>query len=149
VWNLTNHIVASSEVFGMKVDAKDNYGATTLRASLYYDDSGSRVTIATKDFTLIGSMQTFTVSFAAKSVPVSVGKKIGIEFDNVNSGWVCVDNVRLMYTKVVEDMDYLRAFVDLWLVDDCDETAALDLNGDCIINFYEYAFFAQNWLEEF
>jgi hypothetical protein len=149
VWNLTNHIIASGEIFDMKVDAKNNANATSLRASLYYDNSGSRVTVATKDLTLSGSMQTFTVSFAAKSDPTSVGEKIGIELDNVSSGWVGMDNVRLMYTKVVEDMDYLRVFVDFWLADDCDETAALDLNDDCIINFYEYAFFAQNWLEEF
>jgi len=34
-----------------------------------------------------------------------------------------------------------------WLEDDCNKTAELDMNGDCIINFYEYSFFAQNWLE--
>jgi photosystem II stability/assembly factor-like uncharacterized protein len=50
----------------------------------------------------------------------------------------------------IVDINDLHEFCEVWwLVNDCDETAGLDLNDDCIINFYEYAFFAQNWLEEF
>jgi hypothetical protein len=33
---------------------------------------------------------------------------------------------------------------DKWLVTNCDEPA--DLNGDCVINFYEFSFFAENWM---
>ena len=44
-------------------------------------------------------------------------------------------------------MDDLPYFLDFWLEDDCGETAELDLNGDCIINFYEFSLLAQNWLE--
>ncbi|MFZ0034259.1 MAG: cellulase family glycosylhydrolase, partial [Sedimentisphaerales bacterium] len=43
----------------------------------------------------------------------------------------------------------IPGFCEVWLVNDCNETADLDLNDDCIINFYEYAFFARNWLEGF
>jgi hypothetical protein len=43
----------------------------------------------------------------------------------------------------------ILGFGEVWLVSDCNKTAGLDLNGDCIINFYEYAFFARNWLKEF
>jgi len=43
-----------------------------------------------------------------------------------------------------EDLPYL---LELWLVDDCNETAELDLNGDCIINSYEFSVLAENWLE--
>jgi hypothetical protein len=35
-----------------------------------------------------------------------------------------------------------------WLENDCNKTLGVDLNNDCIINFYEYSFFAQNWLKE-
>jgi hypothetical protein len=34
-----------------------------------------------------------------------------------------------------------------WLEDDCNETAELDLKSDCIINFYEFSLFAQDWLK--
>jgi beta-glucanase (GH16 family) len=157
VWNLTGHTIAAGEVFGMKVDAKNTSGTSKLRASLYYDDSGGRVTIATKDFTLSGSMQTFTVPFAVKSVPASIGKQIGIELDNVSSGWLGMDNVRLMYTKMRDgdftgngmvDMDDLLMLADFWLENDCNETVELNLNGDCIINFYEFSIMSRNWTEE-
>ncbi|MGA1979414.1 MAG: glycoside hydrolase family 3 C-terminal domain-containing protein [Sedimentisphaerales bacterium] len=47
------------------------------------------------------------------------------------------------------DMNDLSEFCKIWwLADDCNNTAGLDLNGDCTIDFYEYAFFAQNWLKE-
>ncbi len=48
----------------------------------------------------------------------------------------------------IVDINDLFEFCEIWwLENDCNKTAELDLNGDCIINFYEYAFFAQNWLE--
>ena len=44
-------------------------------------------------------------------------------------------------------MDDLAFFCDFWLANDCTETAALDLDGDCMVNFYEFAFLAGNWLQ--
>jgi hypothetical protein len=46
----------------------------------------------------------------------------------------------------VVDMNDLSAFCTYWLADNCDETAEVDLKGDCLVNFYEYAFLARNWL---
>ncbi len=45
------------------------------------------------------------------------------------------------------DMNDLSEFVESWLEDDCGESVELDLNGDCIINFYEFSALADNWLE--
>jgi len=46
------------------------------------------------------------------------------------------------------DMDDLSEFCTVWwLVDGCEGTAEMDLNEDCVIDFYEFSFFAQNWLE--
>ncbi len=42
---------------------------------------------------------------------------------------------------VINDLAYLA---NVWLITDCAEPA--DLNGDCIINFYEFSAFANNWL---
>jgi rhamnogalacturonan endolyase len=44
------------------------------------------------------------------------------------------------------DMNDLSYFTGFWLENDCNETAELDLNGDCIINFYEFSVLAENWL---
>jgi pectate lyase len=42
----------------------------------------------------------------------------------------------------------LADFLDYWLEDDCDETAGLDLDDNCIVNFYEFSVLADNWLKE-
>jgi peptidoglycan/xylan/chitin deacetylase (PgdA/CDA1 family) len=42
----------------------------------------------------------------------------------------------------------LSSFCNVWLEDNCTKTARYDLDGDCLVNFYEYAFLAENWLLE-
>jgi rhamnogalacturonan endolyase len=39
----------------------------------------------------------------------------------------------------------LPHFLNYWLVHDCIQTASLDLNGDCIINYVEFSALAANW----
>jgi hypothetical protein len=77
---------------------------------------------------------------------LTVNRQVIIGFVVQSSEWLYGD---LTYDNKV-DMDDLSEFCEVWwLANDCNETAELDLNGDCIINFYEYSFFAQNWLEGF
>jgi len=46
------------------------------------------------------------------------------------------------------DVNDLSEFCEIWwLENDCNVTIGLDLNNDCIINFYEFSFLARNWLE--
>ena len=97
VWQLTEHIITQGDVLELKVDARITWAATTLLMGLYYDDNGSRVPIATREVTLTGEMQEYSLLFSAAGAPASVGKQIGIEFSNVSSGdtWIGLDNVRL------------------------------------------------------
>ncbi len=44
-------------------------------------------------------------------------------------------------------MNDLPDFLDFWLIDDCYETAGMDLDNNCIVNFYEFSVLAENWLE--
>lgn len=47
------------------------------------------------------------------------------------------------------DVNDLAEFGEVWwLENDCNEAGKLDLNYDCIINFYEFSMLAQNWLQE-
>ena len=46
----------------------------------------------------------------------------------------------------VVDMNDLSVFLNLWLVSDNNEISGVDLNGDCIVNFYEFAVLMENWL---
>jgi pectate lyase len=50
--------------------------------------------------------------------------------------------------NAIVEMNDLPDFLDFWLVDDCDETSGLDLDDDCIVNFYEFSVLAENWLQE-
>ncbi|MGA2916833.1 MAG: hypothetical protein ABSE89_12485 [Sedimentisphaerales bacterium] len=47
----------------------------------------------------------------------------------------------------IVEMNDLPAFLDFWLVNDCNETAGVDLDENCIVNFYEFAVLAENWLK--
>jgi len=54
-----------------------------------------------------------------------------------------------MYGDITGDgivnFDDLGDFLQLWLINDCNITAGLDLNGDCEIDFYEFSTMARNW----
>jgi len=97
LWQLTGHTIAENDVLELKVDARITWAATSLLMSLYYDDNGTRVPIATGEVILTDAMQEYTLLFSAAGAPASVGKQIGIELSNVSSGdtWIGLDNVRL------------------------------------------------------
>jgi hypothetical protein len=109
VWQLTGHTIQNGDIFELKVDARITWLATTLRMSLYYDDEGVRVPLASSDLALTEEMQEYTLSFLANSVRASLGKKIGIEFDNVSDvvddNWLGLDNVRLEISGSPQPMD--------------------------------------------
>jgi len=46
----------------------------------------------------------------------------------------------------IVDMNDLPDFLAMWLQNDCAETSAWDLNGDCVVNAYEYSMLAWNWM---
>ncbi|MFA5293254.1 MAG: hypothetical protein WC496_09495 [Phycisphaerae bacterium] len=49
-------------------------------------------------------------------------------------------------TVNTKDIGY---FSDLWLVNDCDATADMDIDDDCTVNFLEFAAMAENWLMQY
>jgi hypothetical protein len=116
VWNLTGRVISGGEKFRLLVDLQDNWtdgGAPQVLISLYYDDAGARVTVASATMTPLdqgeGGWSEFSLDFAADDVPESVGKLLGIEIDNVSTtdSWIGVDNVRLSFTpppKPVENL---------------------------------------------
>jgi hypothetical protein len=98
IWQSTGFVIAKDDVFSLTVDAHNTWQGTTLRITLYYEDGKLRVPAATADVTLTDAMQTFTLPFAANDVPASIGKILGVEFDNVTvegNSWIGLDNVFL------------------------------------------------------
>jgi len=67
-------------------------------------------------------------------------------------GDMAIDDIaitgRLLYGDMTRDnyvnVDDFSEFIDYWLQNDC----GLDLDGDCIITLYEFAEFANNWLDD-
>ncbi len=47
----------------------------------------------------------------------------------------------------IVEMNDLPDFLDFWLANDCNQTANVDLDENCIVNFYEFAVLAENWLK--
>jgi hypothetical protein len=56
---------------------------------------------------------------------------IGLYGDFDNSGTVAIDD--------------LSEFAAVWLQNDCAGTSRVDLDGDCVVDFYEFSQFAKNW----
>jgi rhamnogalacturonan endolyase len=58
--------------------------------------------------------------------------------------------IRVLYGDFTGDnivnIDDISEFCKIWLVTDCNNVGP-DLNGDCIINFYEFSLLARDWLE--
>jgi len=102
VWQLADHVILSGAVYTLTVDAENNYAATQLVMTLYYDVDGTRevgatVTIDLTDADYAGQKQEYTLTFSAADVPAAAGHYLGIEFDNPAGGWAGFDNVRLEY----------------------------------------------------
>lgn len=98
VWQLTNYVIEAEDVFELQVDARNTWQGKTLRIILFYDEEGIRIPLAFVDAAVTDAMQTFSLVFDAKEAPDVVGKKIGVEFDNVTTtgdSWIGLDNVRL------------------------------------------------------
>jgi hypothetical protein len=57
---------------------------------------------------------------------------IGLYGDFDNSGSVTLDD--------------LIELAGVWIQHDCAQTSRMDLNGDCLVDFYEFSQFAENWL---
>jgi oligosaccharide reducing-end xylanase len=45
----------------------------------------------------------------------------------------------------IVEMNDLSAFFDFWPASDCDETAGVDMDENCIVNFHEFSVLAGNW----
>ena len=86
VYQLTDHTIALGEVFTMTFDAYNEYDGPQMKGILYYLDGMTRVPLASYTVTGLEEQAGFAkygkVVFSAYDAPDSIGKKIGVEFDN-------------------------------------------------------------------
>ncbi|MEN6336112.1 MAG: PA14 domain-containing protein [Phycisphaerales bacterium] len=100
IWQVTDYTVVEGEAFTLTVDASVALGAVrddkaNLSISLFYDDGGKRVTVATATTALANAARSCSVSFSSVDNRAAVGHKVGIEIANVRDNGIGVDNVRL------------------------------------------------------
>jgi hypothetical protein len=98
VWQLTDHSVAEGDEIDLLVDARITWAALLLEMSFYYDDNGAKVFTDVEEWELTEVMEEYGAHFSAAAFPQSIGKKMGIAFNNttdVESAWIGLDNVRL------------------------------------------------------
>ena len=101
VWQLTNHVLLAGETLELAVYSKLGWLGSTFTMALYYDNAGSRVTVASQQITLLSTWQEITLPFNVDDVPAAVGKQIGILLNNPSGAadWILIDNVRLFLTS--------------------------------------------------
>jgi hypothetical protein len=75
----------------------------------------------------------------------------------VDNGYIMTETIEVLVTGLGDwvygdftgndtvEMDDIPYFTDFWLEGDCNETVELDLDDDCIVNFYEFSALADNW----
>jgi hypothetical protein len=105
IWQMTAYTVQAGDILTLKVDAKNNWQATLLGITLYYDEVSAtdpsvmvRVPVAMDTKALTDVMTTFTMQAFKVQLPHLVGKKVGVELENVSpkaDSWIGLDNVRL------------------------------------------------------
>jgi hypothetical protein len=106
VYQITDHLIQSSDQITLLVDAHITYLGNLLEMKLFYEDApGSFVDLAFDYIELISDMDEYSISFKASDFPASIGKKLGIWFDNITSesnSWLGLDNVRLVNSGVTD-----------------------------------------------
>ena len=77
----------------------------------------------------------------------------------VNNGCTMTETVEVLVTGYgdwiygdftgdeIVDMNDMPDFLAFWLVDDCCQTEEIDLDSNCLVNFYEFSALADNWLK--
>ena len=109
VWQLSGHTIAAGESYTLSFQAGADYivdwqvpgGTGQLDGSLYYDDAGTRVILNTVTVTGLtngyqgGTWLSGSLTISADDYAASIGKNIGVQFQNTYNGWAGLDAVSL------------------------------------------------------
>lgn len=97
-FNLTGQAISAGEMYTLSADVKLTWNATTASISLFYDDGGTHVPLASLPIALTNDWVTETLVFTSDTVPAAFGNNIGIEINNTTGGgdWMALDNVQLL-----------------------------------------------------
>ncbi len=117
-YQTTTTNIAADEVYTLKFRATDTWtdiecngsndpGNAVINATIYYEDNGVRVPLSSYSFSQLRSSfsqmepSEYVITFDTADNPAAIGKKIGVEFDNVTPSpvpslsWIMIDDVSL------------------------------------------------------
>lgn len=92
-WQELDEAITENTVYQLTIDAR--WSDNTANFILNYHDDTNRIELASESYDLTDDYVGYTVTFFAQPGAAYIGKNIGIEFDNLGSGWASYDNVRL------------------------------------------------------
>jgi PKD repeat protein len=100
LWQLTEYVIEADDVIVFSVDSVNHYDGDTQRMTVYYDNEGTRVAIASVDNPVTDDWQTFTLTTDVSAVPEAVGKQLGVELSVSGTpgpwgSWIMFDNAVL------------------------------------------------------
>jgi len=103
IWQVTDHTIVEGEIFELKADAyiwsgPIRNGVDSLKMTLFYDNDGTRVAVASKNVRLTSGdnwTRDISLTFSTDAARDAVGHKLGVEFDGISDNTVGLDNVRL------------------------------------------------------
>ena len=148
--------IASSEWLEYTVDVAGT-GTYDIELRVASDSGGGDLHIefggvdvtGTVSFSATGGWQDY-ISVMVNDVSLNAGLQImHISMDSTyfNINWLEFTGGPGLYGDFtgngIVDVDDLPGFIGYWLQTDCGD---LDLNGDCLINLYEFSELANNWL---
>ena len=105
---------------------------------------------ATNNYDTNDANTTFTPPYSwtldnASAIPIIVQNGAGADGnDTLPPHWFFGPYGDFDYSGIV-DINDLAQFVGYWLGTDCNAIANADYNGDCNVNFYEFALLGNNW----
>lgn len=99
VWQMTGVTITAGEIYKLQADMWATLNADSLRMSIFYNDEGTKVVLASSLIPLSEAPILGIVRLSADAGHTAVGKKLGIMFSNVSNtyetSWAGVDNVHL------------------------------------------------------
>jgi pectate lyase len=84
----------------------------------------------------------------ANDIPAMVQSGAGADGNDFFPHWLFGPYGDFNRNDVVDTNDLKQFAENYWLVNDEEQIADADYNGDGIVNFYEFALLAENWLKE-
>ena len=146
--NTPEGLRATPDTNDVSLDWNDNTESYLTGYNVY------RSTTYGDDYSKINSSLLSSSDYNDVNVPLDTTYYYVVTAEDINSFETGYSNQAVVFGDLygdfmandVVDLNDLAIFLDYWPVNDCNETAGVDTDDNCIVNFSEFASLAKNWL---